>query len=151
MNIPFCSSALHYVLLAWSLIGHGVSLAFAFMSVSHRATNRREGIQFSPALQNIWSSTEMNINPSRTKQSILYKYPMRTAQGTLCLGCESQLTVQGNNQRVFCEEYKKQKYSVWAGRRILGACTELRKATVSFFMSVCPSVLSHRTTRFPLD
>jgi len=45
MNIPFCSSAVRYVLLAWGLIEHGVSLAFAFMGISHRAgLFRRSGI-----------------------------------------------------------------------------------------------------------
>ena len=72
MNIPFCSSALHYVLLAWRLIEHGGSFAFGFMGISHRATNRREGILLSPALQGIWVSTGMNINPSRTKHGLFY-------------------------------------------------------------------------------
>jgi len=33
----------------------------------------------------------------------------------------------------------------------LGAFAELRKATSSFVMSVCPSVCPHGTTRLPLD
>jgi len=38
-----------------------------------------------------------------------------------------------------------------AGLFILGALAKLRKATIRFVMSVCPSVCPHRTTRLPLD
>jgi hypothetical protein len=34
---------------------------------------------------------------------------------------------------------------------LLDAFAKLRKATVSFVMSVCPSVRPHGTTRLPLD
>ena len=34
--------------------------------------------------------------------------------------------------------------------RFLGALAELRKATVSSHMPICPSVLPHGTTRLPL-
>ena len=33
----------------------------------------------------------------------------------------------------------------------LGVLAKFRKATISFFMSVCPSVWPHETTRLPLD
>jgi len=46
---------------------------------------------------------------------------------------------------VFCEEHKNRKYTLWAERRILGAFAELRKATVNFFVSVCPSVASNNS------
>jgi hypothetical protein len=34
---------------------------------------------------------------------------------------------------------------------LIGLFTKLRKATISFIMSVCPSIRLHRTTGLPLD
>ena len=43
------------------------------------------------------------------------------------------------------EEEAKRRYE------FLGAFAKLRKATVSFFSTACPSVCAHGTTRFPPD
>ena len=45
--------------------------------------------------------------------------------------------------------FKKDLFSVTP--LFLGAFTKLRKATISFVMSVCPSVRQHGTIRLPLD
>ena len=42
-------------------------------------------------------------------------------------------------------------FRLFSDCQFLGAFAKLRKATVSFVMSVCPSARLHGTTRLPLD
>jgi len=67
-----------------------------------------------------------------------------TQRGSVLSRYSSVTVVGGKNHRVLCESHGQ-------NAQFLGACAKVRKVTICFVMSVCPSVRPYGTNRLSLD